>query len=306
ALKSLDNLETVMLFGSSLPYQYWTEFSEWKAEWLLDEDDARIRRALIKQVGFDRVCQLSGLTRLELNNWQLTELPANVENLCNLLNLDLTDNQLASLPENIGNLSRLYDLKLSRNQLTSLPESFENLFNLSNLDLSLNKLEKLPDNFIYLLNLTTIDLNGNLIEDLSILQSLLNLKTVCFYNVYLPRRYWIKFSEWKSEWLLDEDNVEIRQILIERIGYDRICTELKAVAIDTWREYTLLKIDGVEKIYDDEEQPIDTEPMVLLKMTCPSTAHIHILRVPPEMVSAEAAITWVNHGIHPDEFIVQT
>jgi Leucine-rich repeat (LRR) protein len=24
------------------------------------------------------------------------------------------------------------------------------------------------------------------------------------------------------------------------------------------------------------------------------------------MTSAEAAITWVNHGIHPDEFIVQT
>jgi leucine-rich repeat protein SHOC2 len=24
------------------------------------------------------------------------------------------------------------------------------------------------------------------------------------------------------------------------------------------------------------------------------------------MTSAEAAITWVNHGIHPDEFTVQT
>ena len=46
--------------------------------------------------------------------------------------------------------------------------------------------------------------------------------------------------------------------------------------------------------------------MVLLKMICPSTAHIHILRVPPEMVSAEAAITWVNHGIHPDRFSIQT
>jgi hypothetical protein len=51
---------------------------------------------------------------------------------------------------------------------------------------------------------------------------------------------------------------------------------------------------------------IDEEPMILLKMTCPSTGHIHILRVPPEMTSAEAAITWVNHGIHPDEFGVQT
>jgi hypothetical protein len=68
-----------------------------------------------------------------------------------------------------------------------------------------------------------------------------------------------------------------------------------------------LKIDAVETIYEeDDDEPIDREPMVLLKMTCPSTGHIHILRVPPEMTSAEAAITWVNHGIHPDEFAVQT
>jgi hypothetical protein len=39
---------------------------------------------------------------------------------------------------------------------------------------------------------------------------------------------------------------------------------------------------------------------------CLLTGHIHILRVPPEMTSAEAAITWVNHGIHPDEFARQT
>jgi leucine-rich repeat protein SHOC2 len=46
--------------------------------------------------------------------------------------------------------------------------------------------------------------------------------------------------------------------------------------------------------------------MMLLKMTCPSTAHIHILRVPPNMTSAEAAIVWVNHGIHPAQFSIQT
>lgn len=89
----------------------------------------------------------------------------------------------------------------------------------------------------------------------------------------------------------------------------------RKIEIDTWRKYTLLKIDRVEAIYEDihAHMPIeskimvvDREPMVLLKMTCPSTAHIHILRVPPEMTSAEAAITWVNHGIHPDKFAVQT
>jgi hypothetical protein len=144
------------------------------------------------------------------------------------------------------------------------------------------------------------------LEDLSVLQSLPSLKAVNFLDIEIPRRYWVKFNDWKAEWLLDEDNAEIRRVLIEQVGYEKICEELNAIDLDTWREYTLLKIDGIEAVYDEDEKPIDREPMVLLKMTCPSTQHIHILRVPPEMESAEAAITWVNHGIHPDKFAVQT
>jgi leucine-rich repeat protein SHOC2 len=124
--------------------------------------------------------------------------------------------------------------------------------------------------------------------------------------VDLPRRYWTKLSDWKPEWLLDEDNAEVRWVLINWLGYEKICEEVGAIILDTWREYTLISIDRVDIIYNADREPIDTEPMLLLKMTCPSTAHIHILRVPPEMVSAEAAITWVNHGIHPDRFTVQT
>jgi hypothetical protein len=114
--------------------------------------------------------------------------------------------------------------------------------------------------------------------------------------VDMPRRYWTKSSDWNPQWLIDEENAEVRRVLIQQVGYDRICQELDAIDLDNWREYTLLKI----------EVNIEDEPMVLLKMTCPSTGHIHILRVPPEMTSAEAAITWVNHVIHPDKFAVQT
>jgi leucine-rich repeat protein SHOC2 len=85
-------------------------------------------------------------------------------------------------------------------------------------------------------------------------------------------------------------------MLIQHFDYESICQKLDAIELDTWREYTLLKIDA----------EVDVEPMVLLKMICPSTAHIHILRVPPEITSAESAITWVNHGIHPDDFAMQT
>ena len=51
---------------------------------------------------------------------------------------------------------------------------------------------------------------------------------------------------------------------------------------------------------------IDVEPMCLLKMTCPSTGHIHALRVPPTARSAREAIRWVNGSIDPEEFPVAT
>ena len=132
------------------------------------------------------------------------------------------------------------------------------------------------------------------------------MKIVKFLGVNLPHRYWTKLSEWEPKWLLDEDNTEIRSVLMAQVGYERICDELSTIVIDVWREYNLLKIDGIEKIYNRGSVIVNTEPMVLLKMTCPSTAQVHILRVPPEMTSAEKAITWINHGIHPDSFDVQT
>jgi hypothetical protein len=70
---------------------------------------------------------------------------------------------------------------------------------------------------------------------------------------------------------------------------------LAAEQIDSWQEYALLKIDKA-----------DVEPIYLLKMTCPSTGFIHALRVPPNLTSAREAIRWVNGGIDPEEFSVQT
>ena len=51
---------------------------------------------------------------------------------------------------------------------------------------------------------------------------------------------------------------------------------------------------------------MDIEPIYLLKMACPSTGFIHALRVPPNINSAREAISWVNWGVDPEEFGVQT
>jgi hypothetical protein len=71
---------------------------------------------------------------------------------------------------------------------------------------------------------------------------------------------------------------------------------LQASELDSWQEYTLLKLNS----------NVDIEPVYLLKMICPSTGFIHAIRVPPDMKSAREAISWVNLGIDPREFVQQT
>ena len=116
------------------------------------------------------------------------------------------------------------------------------------------------------------------------------------HGVILPEKYGqIHPDLWQAQWLLEERNAELKRILIQKIGYDRICQQLQAVELDGWQEYTLLKIDNA-----------DVEPIYLLKMTCPSRGHIHALRVPPDVRSAQEAIRWVNWGTDPEEFSVQT
>ncbi len=118
-----------------------------------------------------------------------------------------------------------------------------------------------------------------------------------WHGTQIPQKYGAVLSEnWRSQWLLEEPNAELRRVLIQGIGYDRIVQELGAVELDTWREYSLLKIQA----------DIDVEPIHLLKMTCPSTNHVHILRVPPDLTSAREAIRWANWEIDPEAFAAET
>ncbi len=118
-----------------------------------------------------------------------------------------------------------------------------------------------------------------------------------YHGITLPEKYGkVHPTRWQSKWLLKEDNAALRQVLIQGIGYGRICQELQAVELDNWQAYTLLKIDST----------VDVEPVYLLKMICPSSGRIHILRVPPDTTSAKEAIIWVNWGINPFDFAEQT
>ncbi|MFH7025567.1 MAG: DUF6745 domain-containing protein [Heteroscytonema crispum UTEX LB 1556] len=118
-----------------------------------------------------------------------------------------------------------------------------------------------------------------------------------YHGVTLPEKYGkLHPNEWEAKWLLEENNAELRRVLIQGIGYSRIIEELQATELDSYQEYRLLKIDN----------EVDVEPIYLLKMVCPSTGFIHVLRVPPSVKSAREAICWVNWGVAPEDFAVQT
>ncbi|MDY6897635.1 MAG: hypothetical protein SWZ49_06080, partial [Cyanobacteriota bacterium] len=131
-------------------------------------------------------------------------------------------------------------------------------------------------------------------------------KVYAHHGTWIPEKYGsVPSSQWKSRWLLSEENAELRRILIQVIGYDRICKELGAIELDSWNEYTLLKIENYTEIKARRSENLP-EPMHLLKMTCPSTGYIHFLRIPPNITSARVAITWINWEIDPEEFEIQT
>lgn len=68
-------------------------------------------------------------------------------------------------------------------------------------------------------------------------------------DLYFYHGYWLpsgygKFSpsEWKAEWLLQEPREDVRQVLIQGIGIQRILNSLNCRKVDSWKEYTLFEI----------------------------------------------------------------
>ncbi|MGI0483834.1 DUF6745 domain-containing protein [Pantanalinema rosaneae CENA516] len=95
--------------------------------------------------------------------------------------------------------------------------------------------------------------------------------------------------------ILNTENVELRRILIERLGYDTFLQQVGGVVRDRDRDA------GGERqlvcvMFEDDE------PLMMLKVVCPSTGHTHVLRVPPEMRSCRQAAAWIAGFDNPDDY----
>jgi hypothetical protein len=78
-----------------------------------------------------------------------------------------------------------------------------------------------------------------------------------------------------------ERNAEVRRVMIERYGADRFLVDGGA---------QLVHSDGYGDLY--RREIVDDEPLVMVKVICPSTDREYYLRVPPDVQTAEAAIAW--------------
>ncbi|MFM7425482.1 MAG: DUF6745 domain-containing protein [Elainella sp.] len=95
--------------------------------------------------------------------------------------------------------------------------------------------------------------------------------------------------------ILETENVELRRILIERLGYDAFLQQVGG------------RVRHRDQDAGGERQLIyvpfeDDEPLVLLKVICPSTGHLHVLRVPPYMRTCHQAAAWIAGFSNPDDY----
>jgi len=103
------------------------------------------------------------LTRLDLSNRDIRELPVEIGQLSALEYLDLSYNFIQKLPKEIGNLEHLKTLLLLRNEIDTLPVEIGNLRQLNLLDISHNRFTQLPETIGFLSELKTLDASyGNL------------------------------------------------------------------------------------------------------------------------------------------------
>ena len=95
--------------------------------------------------------------------------------------------------------------------------------------------------------------------------------------------------------ILAERNAELRRVMIERFGFDRLMSAAQANVLDKDRnaggERQLLRV------------PTENDgPIVCVSVFCQSTGRQFFLRVPPTMTCSRSAIAWTAGFDNPTEY----
>ena len=92
-----------------------------------------------------------------------------------------------------------------------------------------------------------------------------------------------------------ERNLELRRVLLERMGHDRFLAAVSAEVLDEDRDP-----GGVRRLL---RVPLaNDEPLVCLAVQDPSTTRRYIIRVPPSTRTCRQAAAWIAGFDDPDRY----
>jgi hypothetical protein len=205
------------------------------------------RKLLLAGRGWEHMC-ISGA--LDFANTNLDWLPDGLH--CASLNLSNCIH-LQQLPERLE--TRFLDISGCA-QILELPESIKIL---SVLEMAGSGLRGLPNNLQVRLHWEGIHIT----------------ERVAFYPETIS-----------GQSVLKEENLELRRIMLERVGYERLMLEVGGLILDRDQD-----AGGERKLI---RIPLDDdEDIVMVAVVCPSTAHQYVLRVPPFVRSCHQAVAWI-------------
>jgi hypothetical protein len=114
-----------------------------------------------------------------------------------------------------------------------------------------------------------------------------------WHGVSVPKKVILSPETLSPLEIVHERNTEVRRIMIERYGLDRLLAATRSKCLDVDQEgrraLHRLRLSG-------------DEPIVAVKVRCPSTGQIYFLRVPPTMRTCRDAVAWTFGFEKPEEY----
>lgn len=165
------------------------DFLQIYTHWRRELSEARKQCALLVNALLPFVDSVETITRLNLSDFHLKELPPNLRLCSGLIHLNFDENNVQELPEWLEQMTNLEVLSMARNRLEKIPPNllislqhleeldisgnklsdipkFVHCSPMQKLNLSCNNLTHIPSNVLELSTLKTLDVSFNLISAL--------------------------------------------------------------------------------------------------------------------------------------------
>lgn len=134
------------------------------------------------------VFELKNLRKLILSNNQITKIPKEITNLKRLETIDISNNKISEFFAKLCELKNLKAINLNNNRIASIPKQISNLNKLRKLSIANNKIKKFPQEFSKLDKLISLNISKNSFEELpNEIYSIKSIKNLWICNLNLKK-----------------------------------------------------------------------------------------------------------------------